>query len=151
MFNTPFRVISLAIAGASIVSLHAQAAQNLSSMMVEIRQQDGIPSYYNLATGMPLNGDIAIVRDNQGYTLGQFSEGIPNGKWQVFHTNNSKLIEGNYLQGYQDGTWRMFDLSGAVTEEQQFTKGVPTDEWKEYNSSGQLTQTTRYKDGKKSK
>ena len=99
MFNTPFRVISLAIAGASIVSLHAQAAQNLSSMMVEIRQQDGIPSYYNLATGMPLNGDIAIVRDNQGYTLGQFSEGIPNGKWQVFHTNNSKLVEGNDLQG----------------------------------------------------
>lgn len=68
MNNTPFRFISFAIAGTSLVCTYAQATQNLSSMMVEIRQQDGIPSYYNLATGMPLNGDIAIVRDNQGYT-----------------------------------------------------------------------------------
>ncbi|WP_307976150.1 hypothetical protein [Vibrio metoecus] len=81
MYNSPFHFISLAIAGISLVGVHAQAAQNLSSMMVEIRQQDGIPSYYNLATGMPLNGDIAIVRDNQGYTLGSIFAG--DTKWKM--------------------------------------------------------------------
>lgn len=150
MYNTPFRLISLAIAATSLVGVHAQAAQNLSSMMVEIRQQDGITSYYNLATGMPLNGDIAIVRDNQGYTLGQFSQGIPNGKWQVFHSNNSRIVEGNYQLGYQEGTWRLFDLDGALTEEQQFAKGVPVGEWKEFSATGHVSQSTLYKNGQKS-
>ncbi|WP_335922819.1 hypothetical protein [Shewanella chilikensis] len=47
-------IMTMLVVGTSTLLQQAQAAQNLSSLMVEVRQQDGIPHYYNLASGMPL-------------------------------------------------------------------------------------------------
>ncbi|WP_233962751.1 toxin-antitoxin system YwqK family antitoxin [Shewanella indica] len=142
-------IMTMLVVGTSTLLQQAQAAQNLSSLMVEIRQQDGIPHYYNLASGMPLNGEISIIRDNQGYTQATFSQGLPNGRWQVFHPNNAKLIEGQYFQGYQNGSWRMYDLSGQMTELQVFNKGVPEGEWQTFDSNGRLNESVFYRSGNK--
>ncbi|WP_412499773.1 toxin-antitoxin system YwqK family antitoxin [Shewanella chilikensis] len=142
-------IMTMLVVGTSTLLQQAQAAQNLSSLMVEVRQQDGIPHYYNLASGMPLNGEVTIVRDNQGYTQATFSQGLPNGRWQVFHPNNTKLVEGQYYQGYQNGSWRMYDLSGQMTELQVFNKGVPEGEWQTFDSNGRLDESVFYRNGNK--
>lgn len=47
-------IIMAALAASTLPVLQqAQAAQNLSSLMVEVRQQDGIPHYYNLPVACP--------------------------------------------------------------------------------------------------
>ncbi|EGU42390.1 MORN repeat-containing protein, partial [Vibrio ichthyoenteri ATCC 700023] len=138
-----------AVASVSLTSVSAQASQKISSLMIEIRQQDGISFYYSIANGMTLNGDITIVRDNQGYTVGQFSQGVPNGLWQVFLPNNQKLLDGQYVQGHQDGQWQLFDSSGNLSEKQHYRNGVPDGLWEQYNHQGTIDQTTLYKNGQK--
>ncbi|MCY9805399.1 hypothetical protein OTK51_18400 [Vibrio scophthalmi] len=142
-------ITTAALTSASLTSVSAQASQNISSLMIEIRQQDGISFYYSIANGMTLNGDVTIVRDNQGYTVGQFSQGVPNGRWQVFLPNNQKLLDGQYAQGYQDGQWQLFDSSGNLSEKQYYRQGGPDGVWEQYNLQGNVDQTTLYKEGQK--
>lgn len=78
-------IIMAALAASTLPVLQqAQAAQNLSSLMVEVRQQDGIPHYYNLASGMPLNGEISIVRDNQAIPWRSSPRACPMGAGRYF-------------------------------------------------------------------
>lgn len=148
------RAYSVLLAGfglgvSSFIASPVAASQNLSSLMVEIRQQEGIATYYNLATGMALSGQVTLVRDNQGYTLGEFAQGVPNGRWQVYLPNNQKLVDGEYVSGLQSGRWQLFSPNGELSEEQFYLNGVPSGEWAEYDDLGNLYQKTVYEAGVK--
>ena len=150
-FNRAYSALlaGVSLGVASFIVSPVAASQNLSSLMVEIRQQEGIATYYNLATGMALNGQVTLVRDNQGYTLGEFAQGVPNGRWQVFLPNNQKLLDGEYVNGLQSGRWQLFSTSGELSEEQFYLKGVPSGEWVQYDDMGNRYQKTVYEAGVK--
>ncbi|MCG9737265.1 hypothetical protein L1D32_03705 [Shewanella insulae] len=134
----------IGLGASTFIVCPAEASQNLSSLMVEIRQQEGIATYYNLATGMALNGQVTLVRDDQGYTLGEFAQGVANGRWQVYLPNNQKLVDGEYVGGLQSGRWQLFSPSGELSEEQFYLNGVPSGDWAFYDQFGKLIKTEHH-------
>ena len=76
--------------------------------------------------------------DPQGHLLSMqtFSQGVPQGRYELFHINGSIRKEGDLVDGKQQGEWRTYDLEGQVLHIQQFDNGKRVGAIDYYDSQG---------------
>jgi antitoxin component YwqK of YwqJK toxin-antitoxin module len=51
-------------------------------------------------------------KDGSLWAKGQTVDGIPNGYWEWFRKNGTKLRSGHFIDGEQVGEWTTYDQEG---------------------------------------
>ncbi|MBC8256830.1 MAG: hypothetical protein H8E85_05925 [Candidatus Marinimicrobia bacterium] len=63
------------------------------------------------------------AEDGTLYSVSQYSNDQPNGKWKKFHPNGNLMFEVNYEYGQKHGTEKWYYENGQVKSEQEFEYG----------------------------
>jgi len=75
-----------------------------------------------------LNGKLdgtTKVWHEEGYifSISEYSNGFPNGKWRKFYSNGNLMFEENYIFGKKNGFERWYHENGNIKSEQHFKDG----------------------------
>ena len=55
-----------------------------------------------------------LHRDGSLWARGQTLDGVPNGYWEWFRIDGTRLRSGSFIKGEQAGEWTTYDRQGAV-------------------------------------
>ena len=102
-------------------------------------QPTGIAGLEDLPGGGPEGAQPAAepVRLH-GNVQGDLVNGLPEGRWIVFHETGEPLAEGRFSGGLPEGPWSWFNPDGSLQLEGEFHAGLPTGRWRRGDATRQL-------------
>jgi antitoxin component YwqK of YwqJK toxin-antitoxin module len=57
---------------------------------------------------------IQLHKDGSVWAKGQTADGVPNGYWEWFRLDGTKMRSGHFENGEQAGEWTTYDKAGKV-------------------------------------
>jgi antitoxin component YwqK of YwqJK toxin-antitoxin module len=82
-----------------------------------------------------------------GGAQGELRDGLPEGRWVVFHVDGEPMAAGNFSSGLPDGPWSWWNPDGSLHLEGEFEAGLPSGDWRGWHSNGTPSLETAYADG----
>jgi uncharacterized protein len=90
------------------------------------------------------NGDGELIRYHSNSKIaskGNFTDGMPNGKWKFYHENGLLKAEGELKFGDKIGEWTYYSSKkGKIEAKGNYEYGEPVGEWQFYDEKGKLKQ-----------
>lgn len=82
---------------------------------------------------------------------GEFREGLKEGRWKYYYSNEKIKFEGDFIQGQEDGKHLWYYENGNLKEERHYIYGSREKMWKRYYEDGTPEMTITYRDNKEYK
>jgi antitoxin component YwqK of YwqJK toxin-antitoxin module len=70
------------------------------------------------------NGKLLFV-----YQIGNYVDGVENGKWQLFYPDGSPLSLQNFVNGKLEGSYKAFDKFGNILQDGNYSNNQRNGEW----------------------
>ena len=88
------------------------------------------------------------VESHNGYREeGDYLDGVRDGKWKYFYTEELLYFEGTFIDGTPDGMHKWYYKNGQVSLQGKYIMGMKEGDWKYYNEEGQVSLIIKYVDG----
>jgi len=134
----------------------------------QVQKRGGVIYLPNQSDGFTGLNSCIWTKNEQQSSLGDYSNGLKDGKWTKWHENGQKSSEGSYENGRKYGEWTEWKYKGHKKSEGSYKEGkkdgewtmwherypgpfegTDTREWNIWSAIGQKSSEGTYKDGKK--
>ena len=95
------------------------------------------------------NGSGEFIHKNGMKTIGEFTNGKPNGFGKSYYPDGSLFFEGEFKDGKRNGSGKLYSKNGKVLYDGNWKDGKRNSLGKEYHENKKIRYEGYFKDGKR--